>query len=203
LLSTLSAEVLVLVASLLAGLPLPLAAVQILWHNVVTEGAVTFNLSLEPPEGDEMRRPPVSRHAPLLSRALLVRLVPMSVVIATVTWGWLAWGTHVGRDAAEVRTGAFLALTVCDWFNLLNCRSATRSVFARGQAGNRWLSVGLLVSIALQLLVMYVPLFAGWFHAVPLPLGQVAAIVALASSVLWIEEARKFFARRRSPTLRA
>ena len=203
LLSTLSAEVLVLVASLLAGLPLPLAAVQILWHNVVTEGAVTFNLSLEPPEGDEMRRPPVSRHAPLLSRALLVRLVPMSAVIAAVTWGWLAWGTHVGRDEAEVRTGAFLALTVCDWFNLLNCRSATRSVFARGQAGNRWLSIGLLVSIALQLLVMYVPLFAGWFHAVPLPLGQVAAIVALASSVLWIEEARKFLARRRSPTLGA
>jgi hypothetical protein len=50
---------------------------------------------------------------------------------------------------------------------------------------------------------MYVPLFAGWFHAVPLPLEQVATIVVLASGVLWIEEARKFLARRRSPTLAA
>jgi len=125
----------------------------------------------------------------------------MSVAIAAVTWGWLAWGTAVGRDPAEVRTGAFLALTVCDWFNLLNCRSATRSVFARGPAGNRWLFIGLATSVALQLLVMYVPLFAGWFHAVPLPLEHVAAIVALASCVLWIEEARKFRARRSSPTL--
>ena len=203
LLSTLVAEVLVLVAALVFGQPLPLAAVQILWHNVVTEGAVTFNLSLEPPEGDEMRSAPIPRRAPLLSRALLRRLVPMSLAIAAVTWGWLAWGTAAGRDAAEVRTGAFLALTVCDWFNLLNCRSATRSVFARGQASNRWLFIGLGVSVALQLCVMYVPLFAGWFHAVPLPLEQVATIVALASGVLWIEEARKFLARRRSPTLAA
>lgn len=67
LLPTLVAEVLVLVAALLFGQPLPLAAVQILWHNVVTEGAVTFNLSLEPPEGDEMLSRPVPRHAPLLS----------------------------------------------------------------------------------------------------------------------------------------
>jgi Ca2+-transporting ATPase len=198
LLSTLVAEVLVLIAALVLGQPLPLAAVQILWHNVVTEGAVTFNLSLEPPEGDEMHSKPVPRRAPLLSRAMLRRLVPMSLAIAAVTWGWLAWGTAAGRELAEVRTGAFLALTVCDWFNLLNCRSATRSVFSRGQAGNRWLFIGLLASVALQLLVMYVPLFAGWFHAVPLPLEQVVAIVALASCVLWIEEARKFLARRRS-----
>ncbi len=99
-----------------------------------------------------------------------------------MTWGSLAWGTHGGRDAAKVRTGAFLALTACDWFKRLNCRSSTRSVFASGQAGNRRLSAGLLVSIELQLLVMYLPPFAGWFHAVALPPGQVAAIVALASS---------------------
>ncbi|MFM7298511.1 MAG: HAD-IC family P-type ATPase [Planctomycetota bacterium] len=74
-------------------------------------------------------------------------------------------------------------------------------VFARGAAGYRWLFIGLAASVALQLLVMYVPLSAGWFHAVHLPLEQVAAIVALASCGLWIEEARKFRARRGSPTL--
>jgi Ca2+-transporting ATPase len=197
LLSTLLAEVLVLLFALSAGLPLPLAAVQILWHNVVTEGAVTFNLSLEPPEGDEMDAPPIPRGASLLSRALLARLVPMSLVIAAVTAGWLAWGTHAGWDPAQVRTGTFFALTVCDWFNLLNCRSATRSVFSRHQGPNRWLAIGLAVSVALQLAVMYVPWLCDLFHTTPLPLSHLAAIVGLGSLVLWIEELRKLALRRR------
>lgn len=197
LLSTLLAEVFVLLFALSAGLPLPLAAVQILWHNVVTEGAVTFNLSLEPPEGDEMASPPISRGASLLSRALLSRLVPMSLTIAAVTAGWLAWGTSAGWDSAQVRTGTFFALTVCDWFNLLNCRSATRSVFSRHQGPNGWLAIGLAVSVALQLAVMYVPWLTGLFHTAPLPLSHLAAIVGLGSLVLWIEELRKLALRRR------
>jgi Ca2+-transporting ATPase len=197
LLSTLLAEVLVLLFALSAGLPLPLAAVQILWHNVVTEGAVTFNLSLEPPEGDEMASPPIPRAASLLSRALLARLVPMSLVIAAVTAGWLAWGTHAGWDPAQVRTGTFFAITVCDWFNLLNCRSATRSVFSRHQGPNRWLAIGLAVSVALQLAVMYVPPLSSLFHTAPLPISHLAAIVGLGSLVLWIEELRKLAVRRR------
>ena len=53
-------EVLVLLLALLFGYPLPLAAVQILWINLVTEGTLTVNLVMEPPDGDEMRRHPVA-----------------------------------------------------------------------------------------------------------------------------------------------
>jgi hypothetical protein len=69
--ATSMAEVLVLLLALLGGFPLPLAAVQILWINIVTEGTVTVNLVMDPPDGDEMRRPPVPRDDRLLGAELL------------------------------------------------------------------------------------------------------------------------------------
>ena len=59
-------EVLVLLLALLGGFPLPLVAVQILWINIVTEGTLTVNLVMDPPDGDEMRRAPVPRDDRLL-----------------------------------------------------------------------------------------------------------------------------------------
>ena len=69
--ATSMAEVLVLLLALLGGFPLPLAAVQILWINIVTEGTLTVNLVMDPPEGDEMRGPPSPRDDRLLDAAML------------------------------------------------------------------------------------------------------------------------------------
>ncbi len=66
--ATSMAEVLVLLLALVLGYPLPLAAVQILWINIVTEGTVTVNLVMDPPDGDEMKRAPVPRNDRLLER---------------------------------------------------------------------------------------------------------------------------------------
>jgi magnesium-transporting ATPase (P-type) len=83
LLSTGLAEVAVLVIAVVVGLPLPFAAVQILWNNVVTEGTITVNLAMEPGEGDEMGRPPISRHEAMLSRPLVTRMLLMSAIAAS------------------------------------------------------------------------------------------------------------------------
>jgi magnesium-transporting ATPase (P-type) len=69
------AEVAVLLSALLLGYPLPLAAVQILWINLVTEGTVTVNLIMEPAEGDEMKQPPVLQSEGLLTREMLTRMM--------------------------------------------------------------------------------------------------------------------------------
>ena len=80
--ATSMAEVAVLLLALLVGLPLPLAAVQILWINIVTEGTVTVNLVMDPPDGDEMQRRPVPRDDRLLDNALLRRVALMTPIIA-------------------------------------------------------------------------------------------------------------------------
>ncbi|MDH5329001.1 MAG: HAD-IC family P-type ATPase [Aquincola sp.] len=196
-------EVVLLLLALLAGYPLPLAAVQILWINIVTEGTLTVNLVMDPPEGDEMQRPPVPRDDALVDREMLVRVAVMALSAVIVCFGWFAWRLDAGAPIDAVRTEVFTLLAMCQWFNVVNCESATRSALRLGVAGNRWLLAGLAASVLLQASVLYLPPMNALFHTVPLPAATLGPLVALASAVLWAEEARKWVARaarrRRTP----
>jgi len=197
LLSTALAEIVVLLLALFFGYPLPFAAVQILWNNVVTEGTITVNLMMEPREGDEMQGPPIPRGEPILTRAMLGRMFLMGAVIAGLTLGYFAVRLAQGVPFERARTGTFTLLAVCEWFNVLNCRSATRSAFGAGVLRNRWLVGGILLSNLLQMAVVFAPPLNEVFYTVPLPAAEVLAIGAVGSLVLWVEEARKLVARRR------
>ena len=84
---------------------------------------------------------------------------------------------------------------MCQWFNVLNCQSATRSSLQLGILRNRWLLGGLSLSMLLQALVLYVPPMNTLFHTVPLPLDTLMSLLLLASTVLWAEEVRKLWVR--------
>jgi Ca2+-transporting ATPase len=195
--STSMAEVLVLLLALILGYPAPLAAVQILWINLVTEGTVTVNLVMEPAEGDEMRRAPISRSEPLLTRILLRRMCFMTPAIAASTLGWFVHRLSAGVPFPQVQTETFTVLAVCQWFNVLSCRSERRSVFGMSLFRNPWLIGGLLLSNVLHAAVVFLPPLNAVFHTVPIRLQEVLAIGAVASLVLWVEELRKLFVRRR------
>jgi Ca2+-transporting ATPase len=194
LLSTGLAEVVVLLGALLAGLPLPFVAVQILWNNVVTEGTITVNLAMEPAEGDEMRRPPVRPSDPLLGGALLARLAWMGLAISGLTLGTFAWDLARGTPLPQARTAAFTLLALCEWANVMNVRSEQRSAFSRAPWRNPWLLAGILASVALQAAVLYWPPLMRTFHTVSLPPAELIRLAAIASAVLWAEEARKALA---------
>ena len=190
-------EVVVLLLALLGGYPLPLAAVQILWINIVTEGTLTINLVMDPPDGDEMKRAPVPRDDALLDRAMLGRVLLMATTAVLVTFGWFAWRSGQGVALDTLRTETFTVLAMCQWFNLLNCQSSTRSALRLGLLGNPWLLGGLCLSVALQALVLYAPALNSLFYTVPLEATVLLALLALASSVLWVEELRKTIVRVR------
>ena len=185
------AEVAVLLLALLGGFPLPLAAVQILWINIVTEGTVTVNLVMDPADGHEMRRRPVARDDRLLGRELLLRVALMTPAIAAVSFGWFAWRLQQGLPLEVVRTETFTVLAMCQWFNVLNCQSASASALRLGVLRNRWLLGGLALSVALQAAVLYAPPMNALFHTVPLEPASLLPLLALASAVLWVEELRK------------
>jgi len=189
-------EVVVLLLALLVGYPLPLAAVQILWINVVTEGTLTVNLVMDPASGQEMDRPPVPRDDPLFDRPMLVRTALMALTAAAVAFGWFAWRLHGGVPIDTVRTEVFTLVAVTQWFNIVNCQSSTASALRLGLLRNPWLLGGLALSIVLQALVLYAPPLNAMFHTVPLAPATLLPLLALASSVLWVEEVRKAWARR-------
>jgi Ca2+-transporting ATPase len=190
-------EVVVLLLALLGGFPLPLVAVQILWINIVTEGTLTVNLVMDPPNGDEMQRPPVPREDRLVDRAMLARVALMAATAVCVTFGWFVWRLGQGLPLDLVRTETFTVLAMCQWFNVMNCQSDTRSALHFGLLKNPWLLGGLCLSMLLHAAVIYAAPLNALFHTVPLPLASLLPLVAAASAVLWAEELRKLFARQR------
>jgi Ca2+-transporting ATPase len=140
---------------------------------------------------------------PLVDRAMLGRVVLMASVAVAATFGWFAWRMEQGIDIDLVRTETFTVLAMCQWFNVLNCQSASASALGLRIVRNRWLLGGLTLSVLLQALVLYAPPMNALFHTVPLPLASLLPLLALASVVLWAEELRKLAARharsQRSP----
>jgi Ca2+-transporting ATPase len=121
-------------------------------------------------------------------------MVPTSVA---ATLGYFIWRLSTGVPFALVQTETFTLLAVSQWFNVVNCESPTRSALRLGIFKNRWLLGGLVLANLLQIAVVYTGPMNRLFHTVPIPLDHVLLIGVVASSVLWVEEIRKFFARRR------
>jgi magnesium-transporting ATPase (P-type) len=182
---------------MLLGYPPPFAAVQILWNNLVTEGVITINLIMEPAEGDEMRQPPIAPDEPLVTRVLLTRMGVMVPSIVVATLGWFITRTAAGVPAAQVQTETFTLLAICEWFNVLNCRSERKSAISLGLFENRWLLGGLVLGNVLQVAVVFWEPLNRVFHTVPIGPTEVVALGAVGSLVLWTEEARKLVIRLR------
>jgi Ca2+-transporting ATPase len=197
LISTSVAEVLVLLLAMLLGYPPPFAAVQILWNNLVTEGLVTVNLILEPAEGDEMKHRPISSREPLVTRTMLTRMAVMVPAILFATLGWFVARTSLGVPAAQAQTETFTLLAICEWFNVLSCRSETRSALNLGLLRNPWLLGGLVAGNLLQVAVVFWSPLGRVFRTVPFGIEVVVALGIVGSVVLWAEEARKLVVRRR------
>ena len=189
-------EVMVLLLALFSGHPLPLAAVQILWINVVTESVATVNLVMEGAEGDEMRHPPVPPDDPLLDQEMMKRLLVMVSSSVLVVFGFYVWRLSTGVPFVLVQSETFTLMAVSQWFNVLNCRNRIRSAVDSRVFSNVWLTGGLLCGILLQLIVIYSEPLNRYFHTTPIPLQNLLFIIALGSLVLVPEEIRKFLKRR-------
>ncbi len=122
----------------------------------------------------------------------------MTPAIAVSTLGWFIIRDAQAVPFAQVQTETFTVLAVCQWFNVLNCRSASRSAFSFDLLKNPWLIGGLCAGNLLHAGVVFLPPLNRVFHTVPFSLTEVFAIGAVASLVLWVEELRKLVVRRRS-----
>lgn len=192
-------EVIVLLLALFFGYPLPFAAVQILWINVVTESMATVNLVMEGGEGDEMKQPPVPTSDSLLDREMMCRLLVMVSSSVLVVYGFYLWRLSTGTPFVLVQSETFTLMAVSQWFNMLNCRNRSRPALDRRMFSNFWLMGGLLCGILLQFLVIYCEPLNHYFHTTPIPALDLVLIIGLGSLVLVAEEFRKLLSRHKLP----
>jgi Ca2+-transporting ATPase len=179
------------------ALVLPLLATQILWINLITDGAPALALGLDPSDPDVMRQPPRPVGSGVITRRMRFGIAFVGIIMAAGTLFVLDFGLPGGLiegsgDLPYARTMAFTTLVLFQLFNALNARSDERSAFHR-LFRNSWLRVAIPLSLALQVLVVYAPFLQPAFGTVALSLGDWLVCIAIASSVLWLREASKLF----------
>ncbi|MGA8042976.1 MAG: cation-translocating P-type ATPase [Terracidiphilus sp.] len=175
------------------GFLLPLLAVQILWINLLTDGAPALALGLDPPGADIMDRAPTPAGARMIDAAMLQDIGIVAAVMAAGTLG-IFFGSERGLGIGIIRTMAFTTLILFQLCNTLNARSHQLSAFT-GLMQNKRLWVTLIVTLALQIVILQVPLFARSLDAAPLSPAQWLRCALVASSVLWVMEIVKMFRR--------
>ena len=178
---------------------LPLLATQILWINLITDGAPALALGVDPADVDVMARPPRPPSEGVITGRMWFGIFFVGVVMATGTLlvldagmsGGLIEGSGTLRYA---QTMAFTTLVMFQLFNVFNARSDERSAFS-GLFRNRWLWAAIGLSVALQVAVVHVPFLEIAFSTVSLSAGDWLRCTAVASSVLWLRELSKIVTR--------
>jgi Ca2+-transporting ATPase len=196
LLSTSMGELFTWIIVIMAGIPLPVVAVQILWINLVTDGVCTIPLGLEPKHSNVLEEPPRRQKAGIVYSGMLWRIAFIASFMSMGTLFIFRWELpRVGLD--EARTIAFSMLVALNWFNALNARSDQQSIFKLGLRSNRLLLGGIGLAILLQAMVIYAPpFFQKLFYTVPLDLGDWGVVVLMAGGIFVVEELRKLIAPR-------
>jgi len=186
-------EVLIVLFALVAGLPLPITAAQILWLNLVTDGFLDIALSMEPQEGNLLGKQWRYRGTRLVDANLWLKTMFMAIPMGLGSlWVFMR---YYQTDLTRARTMTLLTMAMFQWFNAWSCRSTTKSVFQLGFFSNPWLVGATCLVLLLQVALLYVPFMQALFATVPLTAVEFCWITLLASSVLVLEELRKAFMR--------
>jgi P-type Ca2+ transporter type 2C len=188
------AEVLVLLAAGLVGLPQPLFPLQILWLNLVTDTLPALSLAAEPAEAGVMDRPPRDPREAILSRAFLGSITSYGALIAAVTLAGFVAVLRSGSPDGAV-TVAFVTLGLAQGFHLGNARSVAAVLRPQRVLANPWALAALGAVTLLQVgAVGFTPL-ARLLGLVPLSGGEWAMAFALSLLPAILGQAVRLFRR--------
>ncbi len=195
LLSSNIGEITLMAGATLAGLPLPLTAVQILYVNLATDGLPALALAVDPPDDDLMRQPPRDPRRGIFTRPVVGLMMIGGFWSALVNIALFVWALQSGRSMVEAMTMTFVSLVLIQFFKAYNFRSDHLSVFHRPFA-NRWLNLAILWELLLLAGVVYLPFLHEPFGTFPLSLNDWLIVVLVALTVVPVLEAAKWVLRR-------
>ena len=214
LLSSNVAEIMIIFLATLAGLPTPLTAIQLLWLNLLTDGAPALALAMEKGDLDVMSRQPRPKHESIINRPMQLGILVQTITQTGATLGAFALGLiwHLGEaipvdvspllyllqhdwrglDVYTAETMAFATLSLCELFRSYTVRSERISIFKMGIFSNPYMQYAVGFSILLLLLVINVPFLQVIFNTHFLSLNEWGVVVGLALIPAVSEEITKF-----------
>jgi Ca2+-transporting ATPase len=184
-------EILVILIAILIGWPLPLIAIQILWVNLLTDGLPGLALGLDPFNKDIMKKTPRKREEKIISKDVIQNILIVGLVMGI---GTLFMFYSYGIETIKAKSVAFTTLIMFQLFNVLTYRAKNFMINIRT---SKFLIGSVIISVLLQLVVLYMPWMNIAFKTVPLGLFDWGKIILVSASLYIILELRKIFLNRR------
>jgi Ca2+-transporting ATPase len=192
-------EILIIFISMLAGLPIPLQPIMLLWLNLVTDGAPALALGMEKGDPDTMQQKPRPVKEPVLNRNMVVRIAIQAVVMtASVLGAFVLALNRFDGDLVAAQTFAFATLVMSELLRVYTVRSERYSAFKIGLFSNKWMQYAVGLSFVLLLLVIYVPFLQNVFGTRPLTLMDWVIMTPFFLADAVAAEVVKWFYRRRA-----
>ena len=195
--STSWGETLTIAGALLLGFPLPIFPAQIIWLNFVTDGFLDVALAMEPKEEGLLRgsfKRPSKKY--LVDKLMAQRIFLMGIPMMLGTL--FLFSGYFQSDLPKAWTISLTTLAVFQWFNAWNCRHEVKSIFQLNPFTNKFLVGTTIATIILQFFVVYNPVMQKFLRTVPLKPMEWLYIILVATSIVFVEEIRKFFYRRKN-----
>jgi Ca2+-transporting ATPase len=199
LLSCNMAEIMVIFLAALAGQPAPLNPIQLLWLNLLTDGAPALALGLEKGDPDIMDRPPRPPSEPIINRSMVRGIVVQTIAITASVLGAYVLGLNWGNgDRHLAQTMAFVTLSFSELVRAYTARSERYPLFKLGIFTNKYMQYAVGLSIVLLLAVVYLPFMQPVFDTVPLGLREWACVLPLLFVPSIVAEINKALDSRRA-----
>ncbi len=194
LLSDTFSELLLVIGGLVLDLPLPITAAQILWINLINDGLPNLALTLDPPEGDELQKPPISHNAPIIDREIRWLIAIISLFTGV---GLLILFRHLQPQIGTVtaRTIVFATLSLDSLLYVFSSRSLSDTIFHDPPWRNLWLIAASGLGVLLTVAVVHLPFLREMFGLHALNLSQWGLVVAMSLLMIILVEITKLFFR--------
>ncbi|MFD0836482.1 calcium-translocating P-type ATPase, PMCA-type [Mariniflexile aquimaris] len=178
------------------GLPIPLLAIHILWVNLITDGLPGLALASEPAEIDIMKRPPRSPKLSIFAGGMAMHILWVGFLMGVITLGIQAWAIH--HENSNWQTMVFTVLCFSQLGHVMAIRSEKESIFIIGIFSNKPLVGALIITFALQLMIIYLPFFNDVFKTQPLTWIELGITLAVSTIIFWAVEFEKLLKRIKS-----
>ncbi|MEY3367210.1 MAG: hypothetical protein RI973_365 [Bacteroidota bacterium] len=196
-----SGEIWTIFLAPLAGLPIPLLPIHILWVNLVTDGLPSLALAKEPAERDVMKVPPRQPGESIFAHGLGWHVLWVGLLMGTVCLTAQAWALH--NDDPKWQTYVFTILCFSQMGHVLAIRSENSPLFRQGLFTNPLLLGAVMLTFALHLAILYTPALQEIFRVQPLSGKELGVCLLLSGIVFAAVEmeklARQWWWRRKNP----
>jgi Ca2+-transporting ATPase len=199
LISTGAAELVLFLASIAAGLPLPLTAVQLIWLNLVTQGIQDVALAFEKGEPDVLKRRPRPPKEGIFNRQMIEQTVLSGLVVGGAAFVVFQFLLNSGMDPFIASNQLLLTLILFENAHVFNCRSELRSAFAVPIRNNPFLIIGVAAVQVIHLLAMNLPGLSAVLDLQPVSLQVWLQSALPAVSIIAVMECYKLLKRSGSP----